>query len=89
MRFYHTVLYLVGNMKIFPYLSISAANALSVSTEGSNEVRGRQKTILVGVHDTEGLFKLLDSGVGERFEDVSFLRHFGFVLVLLGGLYLK
>ena len=64
-------------MVVVSYLGISAANALSVSTEGGNQVGGGQKTILVSVHDTEGLLKLLDSGVGERFEDVSFLRHFG------------
>jgi len=56
-------------------LSVTAADALSVGTEGSHEVGGGEKSVLVSIHDTESLLELLDGGVGERFEDVSFLRH--------------
>ena len=62
--------------KIF-YLSVSGSNALSMSTESGNKIGGGEKTVLVSIHDTESLLKLLDSRVGERFEDVSFLRHGG------------
>ena len=57
------------------YLSVTAANALAVGAESSDQVRGGEETVLVSIHDTEGLLELLDGGVGERFEDVSFLRH--------------
>jgi len=56
-------------------LSVTAANALSVGAEGSHEVGGGEEAVLVSIHDTESLLELLDGGVGERFEDVSFLRH--------------
>ena len=57
------------------YLSVTAADALSVGAEGSHEVGGGEKSVLVSIHDAESLLELLDGGVGERFEDVSFLRH--------------
>ena len=60
------------------YLGITTTNALSMGSEGSHQVRGGEETVLVSIHDTEGLLELLDSRVGERFEDVSFLRHLGF-----------
>ena len=60
------------------YLGVTTTNALSVGGEGSHQVGGGQKAVLVGIHDTEGLLELLDGGVGERFEDVSFLRHLDF-----------
>ena len=62
---------------IYPlsYLSVTAANALAVGAESSDQVGGGEETVLVSIHDTEGLLELLDGGVGERFEDVSFLRH--------------
>jgi len=56
-------------------LGVSAANALAVGAEGGDQVGGGEETVLVSIHDTEGLLELLDGGVGERFEDVSFLRH--------------
>jgi len=59
-------------------LGVTTTNALSVGGEGSHQVGGGQKAVLVSIHDTEGLLELLDSRVGERFEDVSFLRHVGF-----------
>jgi len=59
-------------------LGITATNALSMGSEGSHQVGGGEEAVLVSVHDTEGLLELLDSRVGERFEDVSFLRHLGF-----------
>ena len=65
------------------YLGITATNALSVGSEGSHQVGGGEEAVLVSVHDTEGLLELLDSRVGERFEDVSFLRHLGFCWVML------
>ena len=61
---------------ICPYLSVSAADALAVGAEGSHEVGGGEKAVLVSIHDTESLLELLDGGVGERFKDVCFLRHF-------------
>ena len=60
---------------ICPYLSVTAADALAVGAEGGDQVGGGQETVLVGVHDAKSLLELLDGGVGERFEDVSFLRH--------------
>ena len=60
------------------YLGITATNALSMGSEGSHQVGGGEEAVLVSIHDTEGLLELLDSRVGERFEDVSFLRHLGF-----------
>ena len=59
-----------------PYLSVTAADALAVGAEGSHEVGGGEKAVLVSIHDTESLLELLDGGVGERFKDVCFLRHF-------------
>ena len=58
------------------YLSVTAADALSVGAEGSHEVGGGEKSVLVSIHDAESLLELLDGRVGERFEDVGFLRHF-------------
>jgi hypothetical protein len=40
-----------------------------------HEVRGGEETVLVGVHDAEGLLELLDGGVGEGVEDVGLLGH--------------
>ena len=57
------------------HLGVSAADALAVSAEGGDQIGGGQETVLVGVHDAKSLLELLDGGVGERFEDVSFLRH--------------
>ena len=59
----------------FSHLSVAAANALAVGAESGDQVGGGEETVLVSIHDTEGLLELLDGGVGERFEDVSFLRH--------------
>ena len=58
-------------------LCLSTTNVLSVSAEGSDEVGGGQKSILVSVHDAKGLLELLDGRVGEGVEDVGFLRHDG------------
>jgi len=58
-------------------LCLSATNVLSVSAEGGDEVGGGEKSILVSVHDAEGLLELLDGRVGEGVEDVSFLGHGG------------
>ena len=58
-------------------LCLSATNVLSVSAEGGDEVGGGEKSILVSVHDAEGLLELLDGRVGEGVEDVGFLRHDG------------
>ena len=58
------------------YLSVTAADALAVGAEGSHEIGGGEKSVLVSIHDTESLLELLDGGVGERFKDVCFLRHF-------------
>ena len=69
----------------YTYLSVSAANALAMGSEGSHKVGGGQKTILVSIHDTESFLELLDGGVGERFEDVSFLRHLVSCVVVTGG----
>jgi len=66
-------------------LSVSAADALAMSSEGSDKVGGGQETILVSIHDTEGFLELLDGGVRERFEDVSFLRHLVSCVVVTGG----
>merc|ERR1719192_3240168 len=57
-------------------LSVTTADALAVGAEGSHEVGGGEKAVLVSIHDTERLLELLDGGVGERFKDVCFLRHF-------------
>ena len=57
------------------YLGITTANALSMGSKGRHQIGGGEETVLVSIHDTEGLLELLDGGVGERFEDVSFLRH--------------
>ena len=57
------------------YLSVSTADALAMGSKCSHKVRGGQKSILISIHDTESFLELLDGGVGERFEDVSFLRH--------------
>ena len=64
-----------NNDHIISNLSVTAANALAVGAESSDQVGGGEETVLVSIHDTEGLLELLDGGVGERFEDVSFLRH--------------
>ena len=57
------------------YLGVTTTNALSVGGEGSHQVGGGQKAVLVSIHDTEGLLELLDSRVGEGLEDVGFLGH--------------
>jgi len=57
-------------------LGLSSADGLAVVGEGGGQVRGGQKTVLVHVHDAEGLLELLDGGVGERVENVGFLGHF-------------
>ena len=45
------------------------------------EVGGGEKTILVYVHDAEGLLELLDGRVGEGVEDVCFLGHLDVLVV--------
>ena len=59
------------------YLSLTAADVLAVGGEGGDEVGAGEQTVLVGVHDAEGLLELLDGRVGEGVEDVGFLRHGG------------
>jgi len=56
-------------------LGLAGADGLAVVAEGSHEVRGRDETVLVTVHDAEGLLELLDGGVGEGVEDVGLLGH--------------
>ena len=58
-------------------LGLSAADVLAVGAEGSDEVGGGEETVLVRVHDAEGLLELLDGRVGEGVENVGFLRHGG------------
>merc|ERR1719370_2473470 len=41
-------------------LGLSAADVLAVGAEGSDQVGGGEKAVLVGVHDAEGLLELLD-----------------------------
>ena len=59
------------------YLSVSASYALAMSSKGSNQIWGWQKTILVSIHDAKSFLELLDGRVGEGLEDVGFLRHLG------------
>jgi len=56
-------------------LGLSATDVLAVGTEGSDEIGGGKETVLVRVHDAEGLLELLDGGVGEGVEDVGLLGH--------------
>jgi len=56
-------------------LGLSASNGLSVVSESGGEVAGAEETVLVDVHDAEGLLELLEGGVGERVEDVGLLGH--------------
>jgi len=60
-------------------LGLSASNGLAVVGEGSGEVTGAEETVLVDVHDTEGLLELLEGGVGEGVEDVGLLGHLGWL----------
>jgi len=56
-------------------LCLATTNVLAMGSEGGAQVVGIQQTVLVGIHDAESLLELLDGGVGERVEDVGFLRH--------------
>jgi len=58
-------------------LGLAGPDGLAVVAEGSHEVGGGDETVLVAVHDAEGLLELLDGGVGEGVENVGFLRHGG------------
>ena len=64
-------------MFILLYLGITTTNALSMGTEGRHQVGGGEKTVLISIHDTEGLLELLDGRVGEGLEDIGFLGHLG------------
>jgi len=60
-------------------LGLAASNGLAVVGESGGQVAGRQKAVLVDIHDTEGLLELLEGGVGEGVEDVGLLGHLGWL----------
>jgi len=66
-------------------LGLSASNGLAVVGKSGGEVAGAEETILVNVHDTEGLLELLEGGVGERVENVGLLGHLGWLDWTGGG----
>jgi len=56
-------------------LGLTGGDGLAVVGEGSHQVGGREETVLVHIHDTEGLLELLEGRVGEGVENVGLLGH--------------
>jgi len=56
-------------------LGLTGGDGLAVVGEGGDKVGGAEETVLVDVHDAEGLLELLEGGVGEGVEDVGLLGH--------------
>jgi len=56
-------------------LGLTGGDGLAVVGEGSHQVGGREETVLVHIHDAEGLLELLEGRVGEGVENVGLLGH--------------
>merc|ERR1719323_603444 len=52
-------------------LGLTIGNGFADGAESSNDVAGGQETVLIGVHDTEGFFELLDLPLREESKHIG------------------